>query len=156
MCASLRRRMANLESDKAELEEAHDVALQQLSDLSGKHDGIPKELEVVRSRASELEDAASQAARAPIGRPKGRAGRETTLEKKWDKISPDARRKALMRHTAAICTALMAAGSIDWMPSYFALALKSMGIFEELMSTKLFAASRLQLVRHLLDVLSAE
>lgn len=71
-------------------------------------------------------------------------------------MSVSARRQALWRHTNAICVALMRAGSIDWLPSCFALALKSMGHLEELMSTRVLADLKLEVVRDLARVLKAE
>eukprot|EP00965_Chrysotila_dentata_P047404 1572769-Pleurochrysis_carterae.AAC.1 len=71
-------------------------------------------------------------------------------------MGPAARRKALVRHINDISTALMSAGSIDWLPSSLALALKSMGILDELLATKVFAEIKLQLVEDLGNVLKAE
>eukprot|EP00965_Chrysotila_dentata_P193025 6175500-Pleurochrysis_carterae.AAC.2 len=71
-------------------------------------------------------------------------------------MSKEALRKALLRHSNAICNALMSCGCIDWLPSFFAVALKSLGMFDELMWTRAVAEVKLQFVNDLADVLSTE
>eukprot|EP00965_Chrysotila_dentata_P036485 1214209-Pleurochrysis_carterae.AAC.1 len=60
-------------------------------------------------------------------------------------MSHHARRQALLRHANDITTSLMAAGCIDWLPSSFALALKSMGMWDELMATRAAAEMKFDL-----------
>eukprot|EP00965_Chrysotila_dentata_P077669 2562350-Pleurochrysis_carterae.AAC.2 len=63
-----------------------------------------------------------------------------SLEARWDSLSHYARRQVLLRDANDITTALMAAGSIDWLPSSFALALKGVGMWDERMATRAAAA----------------
>eukprot|EP00965_Chrysotila_dentata_P122426 4046135-Pleurochrysis_carterae.AAC.1 len=90
-----------------------------------------------------------------MGRPKGHAGREL-LEERWDEMNARARNKATERHTNDIVVALMSVGCIDWLPSCLVAALKGLGMFDELMSTKAVAKVKLELVQDLAKILESE
>eukprot|EP00965_Chrysotila_dentata_P131538 4348248-Pleurochrysis_carterae.AAC.1 len=89
------------------------------------------------------------------GRPRGHAGREI-IESKWEELSPHARKMALYRHTCDIKKALTHAGCSDWLPSGFALALKSQGVLSDLMRSKAIANIQFDLLEHLAGLLAAE
>eukprot|EP00965_Chrysotila_dentata_P091186 3010439-Pleurochrysis_carterae.AAC.1 len=133
----------------------YDTVLQQLADTGHQHqaavEALAAKLEAAKSEASEMRAAAG----IRPGRPAGRQGREA-IESKWLTMSREARRKALLRHSNEICRALMSCGCIDWLPCSFAVALKSLGMFDELMGTRAVAEVKLQLVTDLRDILSAE
>ena len=134
-----------------ELEESNECLGEQLSATSESL--IVANAKIVKLEASvqTLKDKISSGA----GRPRGHGGRDI-LEEKWHVYSKDARRKAMMRHINDICAALNTAGCIDWLPSAFVIALKQVGLFDELLQTKAFANERLKLVQDLSKVLAAE
>ena len=135
-----------------ELEESNTVLAEQLSDTSKRLQKAEKEAEDLREKLQEAKD---ELGHRKKGRPKGHAGQEL-LEEKWHTYNKEAKRKALFRHTNDIVFALLGAGIIDWLPSAFVLALKQVGMYELVMQTKVVADTRLELVKDLAEVLSAE
>eukprot|EP00965_Chrysotila_dentata_P010473 341129-Pleurochrysis_carterae.AAC.1 len=89
------------------------------------------------------------------GRPKGHAGR-AELEGKWELMSYTARRSAISRHSTDIKNAILDVGGEDWLPSCLAIALKSLGMMDDLLRTKIVAVERFKLVEELAAVLKAE
>eukprot|EP00965_Chrysotila_dentata_P196284 6177478-Pleurochrysis_carterae.AAC.1 len=71
-------------------------------------------------------------------------------------MGAEARRQAMARHTGDICAALSAAKAHDWLPACFMLALKRLGMFDEVMSTRVVADVKFNLVKDLLGILQAE
>eukprot|EP00965_Chrysotila_dentata_P023997 795062-Pleurochrysis_carterae.AAC.1 len=71
-------------------------------------------------------------------------------------MSAGARRVALCRHSAEIKDKLLESGAENWAPRCLALALKSSGLLEELLPTKIIAQWRLDFVQELLAILEAE
>eukprot|EP00965_Chrysotila_dentata_P225185 6194608-Pleurochrysis_carterae.AAC.1 len=89
------------------------------------------------------------------GRPRGHAAR-AELEGRWEQMSGLALRSALCRHSGDIRDALLDAGCEDWLPSCLALALRSVGLMDDLLRTNIVAEERFKLVKELAELLEAE
>ena len=89
------------------------------------------------------------------GRKAGHRG-HAALSEQWSSMKTRARSLALRRHADDIECVFAAGGADDWSPAALARVLDARGLLPALMGTYPFAKSRLQLVRQLRDVLTAE
>mmetsp|Transcript_83616 Transcript_83616/g.166943 ORF Transcript_83616/g.166943 Transcript_83616/m.166943 type:complete len:203 (+) Transcript_83616:1114-1722(+) len=88
------------------------------------------------------------------GRPSGHAGR-ASIEARWDELEPEARKKALQRHTSDIRKSLADDGIEDWLPSCLAAALSD-ELFAQMLKMRRFATAMNNHVRELVQMLEAQ
>eukprot|EP00965_Chrysotila_dentata_P080966 2672479-Pleurochrysis_carterae.AAC.1 len=133
------------ELDDAKL--MYQTATEQLGDnakaaaeTAGTMAALQRRLDAAEQYASEIKEAGLDRG----GRPRGHAGR-AQLEQRWEQMTESARRSALCRHSSDIKGALLDAGCDDWLPSCLALALRSLGLMDNLLRTKSVAEERFKL-----------
>lgn len=113
------------------------------------------EVGATTERLATVEAELKQATVKPKGKAAGHAGRAELLSR-WDGMLPGARQVAMWRHYDDISGALDRAGIKNWAPAAFAKALQKHGAVQDLMSTRPFCDSKMQLVTDLMGVLQAE
>eukprot|EP00965_Chrysotila_dentata_P259943 6213735-Pleurochrysis_carterae.AAC.2 len=163
--AKLKSANAQLTKLQSELDNAkvmYETATKQLAEQVAEHESavakykrelaaLQRRLDKAEHQAAELQSVCADA----VGRPRGHAG-ATDIQQRWDVMSAAARRTALCRHGSDIKDALLDSGCQDWLPSCLALALKSLGLMDDLLRTKLVAEWRFQFAEELANLLKAD
>eukprot|EP00965_Chrysotila_dentata_P244758 6206152-Pleurochrysis_carterae.AAC.1 len=154
--ATLQTEVATLKTEVDDAKLMYQTATEQLADGAAEHEralaALRKRADAAESRLADFRHASGVETR---GRPRGHAG-QAELESRWDVMSSSARRSALCRHSSDIRDALLDAGCEDWLPSCLALALKGIGLMEDLLRTKLVAEHRFELVEEMAELLRSE
>eukprot|EP00965_Chrysotila_dentata_P261876 6214393-Pleurochrysis_carterae.AAC.3 len=165
------------ERDKAvgEVRRLLDVAVRERDALVRERDAAVQERDAAVRERDEFESALQQAqngvaqlqmelklaadelrvaTRKKCGRKAGHAGR-ALLEKRWDEMTPTARRMAMLRHTHDIANHLELAAA-DWEPHAFAAALNWLDLLPDLLETRPFVKVRMDFAQDMLNILDAE
>eukprot|EP00965_Chrysotila_dentata_P041257 1368839-Pleurochrysis_carterae.AAC.4 len=156
---SLRRMLSLMVKEGAELQAPLDeergwakALHEQMADAQRKIDVLEAQLE----EAQMVEDSDDEVDDKPVGgRPKGHAGRDI-IKATWGSMARRTRYMKVARDADDIVSHLQVGGCNNWLPLAFISALKKLGLWEELLASRVIADLKFNFALHLRNVLSAE